>query len=274
MITLSRPWSIVGQLLLLLVVLSIVAPLILVVGTSFKPANEIYAGSLWPRRITFQNYLDVFDKLPFGIYLWNSVATTVLRVAGQVVIALLAAYAFARYSFRGRGFLFALVLGAMMLPHNLTFLPIYRMMNYLGWFDSWAGLIVPNLAMPLGVFLLRQHLLTFPKELYDAAAMDGAGELRTLRSIVLPNIRPAVAALTVILFVDCWNEYFWPLLMTETDRAMTAQVGIRRFMDAESGDDLGPMMAAVTLASLPALAVFFLFQRQIIQTFVSAGIKG
>jgi len=104
--------------------------------------------------------------------------------------------------------------------------------------------------------------------------MDGAGELRILRSILLPNLKPALAALLVILFVDCWNEYFWPLVITETDASRTVQVGIRRFLDADQGDRLGPLMAGVTLASLPALAVFILFQRWIIQTFVSTGVKG
>jgi ABC-type glycerol-3-phosphate transport system permease component len=274
MLKLSRPLMLAGHIILLVTALSVIAPLMLVLGTSFKPANEIYGGLPWPREFTLQNYYDVFDKLPFGRYLWNSFATTTLRVGGQLLIALLAAYAFARYSFPGRGLLFALVLGAMMIPPQLTFLPIYLLINKLGWFDTWAGLIVPNLAMPLAVFLLRQHLLAFPKELYDAAAMDGANELRILWSVVLPNIKPVMAALTVVLFVDCWNEYFWPLVITETDHAMTVQIGIRRFLDAERGDDLGPLMAAVTLISLPALAVFFACQRQIIQTFVSVGIKG
>ncbi|CAH1658035.1 MULTISPECIES: carbohydrate ABC transporter permease [unclassified Chelatococcus] len=274
MMKLSRPWAATGQIILFITGLSIAIPLLLVLGTSFKPANEIYAGYPWPLNPTFENYREVFDKLPFGAYLLNSAATTALRVTGQLIIALLAAYAFARYRFRGRAFVFALVLGAMMIPHQLTFLPVYLLVNKLGWFDSWAALIVPNLAMPLAVFLLRQHLLSFPRELYDAASMDGAGELRTLWSIVLPNIKPVMAALTIVLFVDCWNEYFWPLVVTETENAMTAQIGVRRFLDAERGDDLGPLMAAVTLISLPAVAVFVLFQRQIINTFVSVGIKG
>lgn len=274
MLVLSRPWRIFGQILLLSLAATIVVPLLLVVLTSFKPPNEIYAGLPWPKSPTFQNYVDVFDKLPLAAYLWNSVATTVLRVAGQLALAILAAYAFARFEFPGRGLLFALTLGAMMIPHQLTFLPIYLMITKLGWFDTWTALIVPNLAMPLAVLLLRQHLLSFPRELYDAAAMDGAGELRILWSVVLPNLKPILAALTIVLFVDCWNEYFWPLVVTETDAAMTAQIGVRRFLNAEQGDDLGPLMAAMTLVSLPALAVFLFFQRQIIQTFVSVGVKG
>jgi len=274
MIMLSRPWIVVGHIAMFVVALSIIGPLLLVVGTSFKPANEIYAGTLWPHAFTLENYFEVFQVLPFGRYLWNSVATSVLQVAGGLVIALLAAYAFARFAFRGRQILFILVLVALMVPKQLIFLPMYLMVNNFGWFDSWAGLIVPNLAMPLAVFLLRQHLLSFPKELYDAAAMDGAGELKILWSIVLPNLRPVMATLVIILFVESWNEYFWPLVVSETDKSITVQIGIRRFLAAESGDQLGPLMAGVTLISLPALGVFLVFQRRIIQTFVSVGIKG
>jgi multiple sugar transport system permease protein/sn-glycerol 3-phosphate transport system permease protein len=265
---------ILGHLLLAVAALSVLAPLLLVLLTSLKPPTEIYSTSLLPQNPTLENYRDVFDEMAFGRYLWNSVATTVLRVAGQIAVAILAAYAFARFRFPFRGTLFALVIVAMMIPQQLISLPIYFLVNGLGWFDSWTGLIVPNLAMPLAVFLLRQHMLSFPPEIFDAAAMDGAGELRILRSILLPNLKPVLAALLVMLFVDCWNEYFWPLVISETDATTTVQIGIRRFLDTDQGDRLGPLMAGVTLASLPALAVFLIFQRWIIQTFVSTGVKG
>jgi multiple sugar transport system permease protein/sn-glycerol 3-phosphate transport system permease protein len=252
----------------------VLAPLSLVVSASFKPPHEIYGAVPWPTAPTLDNYLRVFDKLPFGLYLWNSLATTALRVVGQLMIAFLAAYAFARYEFPGRAALFALVLAAMLIPHQLVFLPLYLLISDLGWFDSWTALIVPNLAMPQAVFLLRQHLLAFPRELFDAAAIDGAGDLRTIWSVVLPNMRPVLVALSIVLFVDTWNEYFWPLLVTESPRAMTAQIGIRRFMDAERGDEIGPLMASVVLVSAPVLVAFAFFQRQIMQNFVSAAIKG
>lgn len=274
MLTLSKPWAALAHVTLAVLAVSVLMPLFLVLSASFKPPPEIYGGAPWPVNPTIENYLRVFDRVPFALYLWNSFATTVLRVGGQLALAFFAAYAFARYVFPGRGVLFALVLAAMMIPHQLVFLPLYLLIADLGWFDSWTALIVPNLAMPLAVFLLRQHLLSFPRDLYDAAAMDGAGDLRTMWSIVLPNVRPVLAALTIVLFVDCWNEYFWPLLVTESPSAMTAQIGIRRFMDAERGDEIGPLMAGVVLVSLPVLVAFVLFQRQIMSTFVSVGIKG
>lgn len=274
MLALSRPWAAVAHVTLAILALSVMIPLFLLVFASLKPPAEIYGGMPWPENPTLANYIRVFDKVPFGIYLWNSVATTVIRVGGQLAIAFIAAYAFARYRFPGRGLVFALVLAAMMIPHQLVFLPLYLLIADLGWFDTWTALIVPNLAMPLAVFLLRQHLLGFPAELYDAAAMDGAGDFRTMWSVVLPNVTPVLTALTIVLFVDCWNEYFWPLIVTESPNAMTAQIGIRRFMDAERGDEIGPLMAGVVMVSLPVLIAFLMFQRLIMQTFVSIGIKG
>jgi len=273
-ITLTGPWAAVAHLVLAVLAVSVLMPIFLVISASFKPPPEIYGGYPWPVSPTSENYLKVFDKVPFGLYLWNSFATTALRVGGQLVIAFFAAYAFARYQFRGRAIIFALVLAAMMIPHQMVFLPLYLLISDLGWFDTWTALIVPNLAMPLAVFLLRQHLLSFPRELYDAAAIDGAGDLLTMWHVVLPNVKPVLAALTIVLFVDCWNEYFWPLLVTESANSMTAQIGIRRFMDAERGDEIGPLMAGVVLVSLPVMIAFLLFQRQIMQTFVSVGIKG
>jgi ABC-type glycerol-3-phosphate transport system permease component len=271
---LTPPWRAVGNILLLLASFSIVVPLLLVIATSLKPSSEIHGGLPWPQSPTGGNYVAVFDKIPLGLYFWNSIGTTTLRVGGQLVIALLAAYAFARFAFRGRELIFALTLGAMMLPHSLTFLPTYLMISWLGWFDTWWGLIVPNLAAPVGVFLLRQHMLAFPRDLLDAASIDGAGPWRALWLVILPNIQPALAAVAILLFIDCWNEYFWPLVITESERAMTVQIGIRRFLDAERGDELGPLMAGVVLVSLPAMAVFLWFQRRILETFVSAGLKG
>jgi ABC-type glycerol-3-phosphate transport system permease component len=274
LLTLSRPWAAIAHIVLAVLAVSVLMPLFLVVSASFKPPPEIYGGYPWPVSPTTDNYLRVFDKVPFGLYLWNSFATTALRVGGQLVIAFFAAYAFARYEFPGRAIIFALILAAMMIPHQMVFLPLYLLISDMGWFDTWTALIVPNLAMPLAVFLLRQHLLSFPRELYDAAAIDGAGDLLTMWHVVLPNVKPVLAALTIVLFVDCWNEYFWPLLVTESPNSMTAQIGIRRFMDAERGDEIGPLMAGVVLVSLPVLIAFVLFQRQIMQTFVSVGIKG
>jgi ABC-type glycerol-3-phosphate transport system permease component len=262
----------IGHVATVTLCLAIILPMLLVVGTAFKPADEIYSISPWPLHPTLENFARVFDA-SFGIYLWNSLGTTVLRVSGQIVLAVLAAYGLTRWTFAGRDVVFAVVLAALMVPHMLTMIPIYLMIGKLGWFDSWTALIVPNLAFPFGVFLLRQHMLSFPKDLLDAAEIDGAGPLKALWSIVVPNLWPALAALLIVGFVETWNEYFWPLLVTDSDHARTIQLGMRRFLESDGGESYGPLMAGVTLASLPVLALFFVLQRRVMDTFVSSGLK-
>lgn len=271
---LSRPWRAVGHLTLVILCLSVAAPIAVVLATTFKPPNEIFQPTLIPQAPTWRNFGALFEKAAFAQYLWNSAATTALRVAGQLVLATLAAYAFARFVFPGRTALFAAVLGAMMIPQVLTMIPIYILIARIGWFDTWWALVVPNLAMPFAVFLLRQHMLSFPRDLLDAAEMDGAGPWRQLWLVVLPNLTPALAALTIILFIDCWNEYFWPLLVTETERSRTLQIGLREFLEEEGYSDYGAMMAGVTLASIPAIALFLALQRRVMDTFVASGIRG
>lgn len=272
MVRLSPTSRFIGHLTTGTLALAVLLPMLLVSLTAFKPAPEVYSAWPWPTAPTLDNFRRLFE-VSFGHYLWNSFGTTVLRVSGQVLVAILAAYAFAYFTFPARNLLFALVLGALMIPHALTMVPIYIMVVELGWFDSWAALIIPNLAFPFGVFLLRQHMMQFPKPLLDAARADGASHWTILWRIVVPNIGPAIAGLIIVAFIECWNEYFWPLLVTDSDAMRTIQIGIRRFLDSEGVDSFGPLMAGVTLASLPALLVFFVLQRRVMDTFVSSGLR-
>lgn len=271
---LSRSWTVIGHTLCLLLCLSVMVPLLLVLGTSFKPANEVYSANPLPVAPTLQNYIEILANREYLLFFRNSVINSTLRVFGQVLICVLTAYAFARFEFRGRDALFALVLGAMMIPPQLTVIPNYILITNLEWFDTFQGLIVPHLAAPFGIFLLRQHMLAFPRELLDAAEIDGAGHWKALWVIVVPNLRPALAALTIVLFIESWNEYFWPLVVTESPATQTIQIGLRRFLQDEMGDRYSALMAAVTLASLPALAIFFAFHRHVLESFVSSGLKG
>lgn len=264
----------VGEVVVLLLCISILLPLLVMVGTAFKPGPEIYSYVPWPTNPTFANFEKLFDQLPFAIQLWNSTATSLLRVFGQIATSVLAAYAFARWNFPGRDILFMAVLGAMMVPHQLTMVPIYLLIVDLGWYDTFAALIIPNLVAPFGIFLLRQHFLSLPRELFDAAAVDGAGSLQTLWYVALPILRPAIGALSIVLFIESWNEYFWPLLVTETTASSTVQMGLRQYIDLESSSDFGPLMAGMMIASLPVLAVFFFFQRQVFETFAQSGLRG
>jgi ABC-type glycerol-3-phosphate transport system permease component len=273
LVSFSPPARVLAHLLLIVLSLAVLGPMLVVVGTAFKPENEMFSLRPWPLAPTLDNFRTILADSRFLLYLGNSIATTILRVSGQLAVAILAGYAFARWRFPGREPLFALVLGAMMIPHQLTVLPTYILMADLGWIDTWQGLIVPNLAAPLGVFLLRQHFLTFPRALYDAAEIDGAGSWRTLWQVVVPTMGPALAALTIVLFIETWNEYFWPLLMATSRDARTVQVGLRALLEEEY-TNYGALMAGVTLASLPALVLFFALQRHVMQAFVTSGVKG
>ena len=270
---LSPSLRVLSHALLLLVCLSVALPMLIVLGTSFKPAAEVFDPLPWPRHPVLENFRAILTETAFPRYFLNTVLSALPRIAGQVAIGVLAAYAFARWRFRGRDALFALVLAAMMIPHQLTMIPNYVLIARLDWFDTWAALVVPNLAAPFGVFLLRQHFLSFPRELFDAAEIDGAGPWRTLWIVVLPNLGPALAALTIVQFIETWNEYFWPLLVTGSDRSRTLQVGLRHFLE-EDYTNYGALMAGVTLASLPALLVFFVLQRRVMSAFLESGLKG
>lgn len=272
-IRLSPAWRVVGHTLLMLLALIVLAPLAVMLGAAFKPAAEIHGLVPWPVHPTLANFAVILEETPYLSYMANSAGSTFLRVAGQILIAVPAAYAFARFQFRGRNMAFLAVLAAMMVPQQLTMIPNYLLIARLGWFDSWAALVVPNLAMPFAVFLLRQHFLGFPRELFDAAAIDGAGPWRALWLIAVPNLKAPLAAVTIVLLIECWNEYFWPLLVARSPEARTLQVGLRAFLD-EDFTNYGALMAGVTLASLPVLLLFFLLQRQVVQSFTSSGVKG
>ena len=271
--TLSPSLRVLSHALLLLVCLSVALPMLIVLGTSFKPPAEVFEPLPWPRHPVLDNFRTILTETAFPRYFMNTVLSALPRIAGQVAIGVLAAYAFARWRFRGRDALFALVLAAMMIPHQLTMIPNYVLIARLDWFDTWAALVLPNLAAPFGVFLLRQHFLSFPRELFDAAEIDGAGPWRTLWIVVLPNLGPALAALTIVQFIETWNEYFWPLLVTGSDRSRTLQVGLRHFLE-EDYTNYGALMAGVTLASVPALLVFFVLQRRVMSAFLESGLKG
>jgi len=264
----------VGELFVLLLCVSVLVPLLVMLGTAFKPNAEMYLPAPWPVNPTLENFERLFDQLPFALQLFNSSVNAIIRVFGQVFTSVLAAYAFARWRFPGRDILFFAVIGAMMVPHQLTMVPIYLLIVNLGWYDTLAALIIPNLVAPFGIFLLRQHFLSLPKELFDAAAVDGASSLQTLWHVSLPLLKPAIGALAIVFFIESWNEYFWPLLVTETARSATVQMGLRQYIDLESSSDFGPLMAGMLIATLPVLAVFFFFQRQVFETFAQTGLKG
>lgn len=251
-------------------------PLLWMLSTSLKPPDEIFTAgiALIPHRWTLENYATAWRLTPLGRFVVNSTVTTLILVASQTVTSVLAAYGFARFDFPGRGVLFAAFVGTMMVPIHVVMIPNYILVSRLGWLDTFAGLIVPQLSNAFGVFLLRQHLLTLPRELFDAAAIDGAGTWGALWRIVVPISRSAIFALAILFFLNAWNQYFWPFLVLTQPEVQTLPLGLQRFGSSEGGASWGPLMAVATIASLPALVMYVLGQRHIVKTSVTSGLKG
>jgi ABC-type glycerol-3-phosphate transport system permease component len=253
-------------------------PFLWMFSTAFKPADEVFTQDLRlvANNPTWHNFPDAFDYFPVAHWLWNSFGIAAITTAGKIAISLPAAFAFARLRFRGDKLLFAMVLATMIVPGIVTVVPNYILISDLGWMNRWIAVIVPSLpGTAFFVFLLRQNILQLPQELLDAARIDGASTFKLLVQIVTPNIKPAIAVVTILAFLGMWNQYLWPLLVLNDFEAKTLATGMPFFTNnAESAQMWGPMMATATIATLPPLILYIVAQKQIIDTFVTSGLKG
>ncbi len=243
--------------------------------TSFKELGEIfrYPPTWWPEDFTLRNYEAAFQAAPFGRYYANSLFVALAVTAGQVVTCSMAAYAFARMQFRGRDVLFYLFLGTMMVPAHVTMIPGFMIMHWLGWIDTYAALIVPGLASAFGTFLLRQFFMTIPRELEEAAFIDGCTRFTVLWRIILPLSKPALATLAIFTFMAVFNEFIWALIVLNTQEMFTVQLGLAIFRDRYTVE-WGSLMAGSVVATLPILLVFFFAQKYFIQGITLSGMKG
>lgn len=250
-------------------------PFVWMVGTALKSPQEIlaYPPTLWPHELRWENFVTVFKKVPFLRFYVNSIIVTCLITLWQVVTSALAGYAFARLHFPFKRFLFTAYIATLIIPGEVTMLPLFLLVSRLGWIDTYQGLTVPFLASPFAVFFLRQFFLTIPHELEEAARLDGAGRWRILLQIVLPLARPALATITLFIFLSEWDNYLWPLIVTNSEAMRTLPIGLRYFVE-ESGSQLHLMMAGAVMAVLPILLLFFLAQKQFIEGIAMTGSKG
>lgn len=248
-------------------------PLLWMVSTSLKTPDQVFGGGWLPHPVTWANYVEVFTRTPILTFFKNTVAVALPVTAGQVLTAILAAYVFGLFRFPGRDLLFYAVIGTMMIPIQVTLLPNYLLISSLGWLNTYAGAVVPQLANAFGVFFLRQHMMAFPRELLEAARVDGAGTWRILWRVVVPGLRSPIAALAILVFVNTWNEYLWPLVVLTDPGMKTLTVGLQGFVSLEGGNNWGALMAGATLATLPALLLYLVAQRQIISSFLQSGLK-
>lgn len=257
-----------------LILLSLLAifPIYWMILTSLRPAGELYSASLLPNQITLEHYHRAWNAIPMGRMLANTGIMAISQTLLQLLTSVLAAYAFARWRFRGKSILLALFALTWLVPFQATMIPNYVTLTQLGWRNTLWGLIIPHASSAFAVLLLFQSFRSFPLELIDAARIDGASNWGVLWRVIVPNLGAAIASLGVLLFISSWNDYFWPLLVTSRLENTTIQIGLQMFLSSD-GNLWGPLMAAATTASLPILVVYGLLQRQIIDSFVKSGLR-
>lgn len=248
-----------------------VFPIYWLFATALRRPEDVTSLSPIPWPLSLSNFSDAARQVDITGLMVNTFIVAGLSAAGQLLIALLAAYAFAMYTFRFQRLLYLAFVGTWLVPFQVTMLPNYILLTRLGLLDTLVGVVLPTLCSALAVLLLRQHMSAFPKELVAAARIDGRGSWSILWTVVVPNLRPALAALAILLFINSWNEYFWPAVVLRRSNSVL-QLGLRSFMGTE-GDQWGPMMAVAGLACLPVLLLYLLLQRHIVNAFVRSGLK-
>jgi len=254
--------------------LLMVAPLYWSLITSLKSPAEAFDGKwmLPIEKIHWQNYIDVVKILPFGRFFLNSLFIAASITILQVFTSSLAAYAFARLRFPGRERIFLVYLATLMVPGQVTIIPLYFIIKYFGWIDHYPGVVFPAAFTALGTFLLRQFFMTIPRELEDAAYLDGAGRFAVYWKIILPLSLPALATLGIFVFINAWNDFFWPFIVLSDTQKLTLPVGLTKLATAHA-TDWTRLMAGAMIALLPALLVYVIFQKFINKGIVLTGFK-
>ena len=243
-------------------------------STSFKEMREVLSNpyNLIPRRFTFINYQNVFTSIPIGRFFLNSVIVSLSITLSQLFTCSLSAYAFSRLRFPFRDGLFYILLATMMIPQHVIMVPVYIILNFFRLIDTYAAMILPFVSSAFGTFLLRQFFMTVPKELEEAAFLDGCGHLGFLFRIMIPLSRPILATLAIFTFMWSWNNYLWPLIVTNRIEIRTLQYGLAMFKE-EGGINWGQLMAGTTIATVPILIIFLIAQKQFIEGITLTGLK-
>ncbi|NNH68346.1 carbohydrate ABC transporter permease [Nocardia uniformis] len=260
-----------SHMMLIITAVVCVFPIYWLFATALRRPEDVTSLSPVPWPMSLANYADAAHKVDIAGLVANTFFVATLSTAGQLLVALLASYAFAMYTFPLRRVLYLAFVGIWLVPFQVTMLPNYILLNRMGLVDSLVGVVLPTLCSALALLLLHQHMAAFPKELVAAAKIDGRSSWSILWTVVVPNLRPALAALTIVLFINAWNEYFWPAVLLRGSNSVL-QLGLRSFMGTE-GEQWGPMMAVASLACLPVLVLYLLLQRQIVNAFVRSGLK-
>lgn len=240
--------------------LLIILPIIYCFNISMMSNQEVYAGNFFPSQLTLENYERAMDMAPLDRYLLNSLIMSVGITVGQVVTGALAAYAFAMLNFRGKNMLFMVMLATMMIPGQAIIIANYLTICDWGLSNTFAALILPNMAAAFAVFNMRQAFLQLPREIKEAAEIDGCSNFRFSRSIALPLVKPSIGALGIYVFLQSWNLYLWPLLVTDSKEMRTVQIGLGMMQGAEAMD-FRPVMAGAIVILIPSIVAFIVCQK-------------
>jgi sn-glycerol 3-phosphate transport system permease protein len=259
--------------LLAAIAVVVLFPIYTTVVAALKPGNKVLINPLVPESLTLSVLRDAWTEGNFADYLVNSVIVAVAVTIGQVISSLMAAYAFAMLRFPGRNVLFVVFLATLLVPLEATVVVNRLTVDSLGWLNSYQGLIVPFLASAFGIFLLRQALLSLPRDLRDAALIDGVGHFGFIRHVAVPLVRPTLGALALFTFLGTWNAYLWPSLITTQERWNTVQIGLRQ-LKAQALDAPNLVMAGTIIAAIPIAIVLLIFQRQLIRGLTAGAVKG
>lgn len=252
-----------------------VAPFLWMLLGSFKPEAELQQvpPTWWPQTPTLENYRELFDRLDFPRFFANSVLVAVAVTAGNLVFCSMVGYALAKLDFAGKRVLFALVLGMLMVPGVVTFVPLFVLVSNLGLVNTYPGLIMPFLVTPLGVFLMRQFIAGLPDELIEAARIDGAGEWRIFSRVILPLCGPPLATLGILTFLHSWNNFLWPLVVAQSEDKYTLPVALALYSVGQNATQYGLLMAGAVVIIIPVVALFIALQRYFVQSVATTGIK-
>jgi len=256
-------------------VIAMIIPFVWMILGSFKTTSEIrqYPTEFIPREPTLDNYVVLFGRLDFTTFFLNSIIVAVFVTLGNIVFSSMIGYALAKLEFRGKKLLFALVLGTLMIPGVVTFVPLFVLTANLGLVNSYPGLILPFLITPLGVFLMRQFMLSLPDDIIEAARIDGASEWRIFLRVIMPLCGPAIATLTILTFLGSWNNFLWPLVVATTEDMYTLPVALALYSVGQNAAQYGLMMAGAVVVVVPILILFLFLQRYFVQGIALTGIK-
>ena len=266
----------VNYALLALTTLVFAVPVFWMASASLKELQAIYTfPPQWiPTNPRWSNYADAWRAAPFGIFYLNTIVTTAFGVGAELLLGTLTAYAFVFLPFPGKNLLFLVLLAALMVPLQVTMLPNYLTVANLGWLNTYQGIIVPGASVAFGTFLFRQHFLTLPAEIMEAARLEGAGHLQLLWRIVLPLSRPVFVTVGLISLVNKWNDFLWPLIVTNRIEMRVLPVGLAYLYDQEGNSQWGIIMAATIFVVLPIMVIFAWAQRHIIEGLTAGATKG